>query len=50
MAIRVGLSGLPLAASPGVMTGTGTTEMSFDVGGSITQIPVEVEWTLRPIQ
>jgi hypothetical protein len=49
MAIQVNLPGLPLPASPGVMRGTATATMGFDLGGTLTQIPANVEWTLRPI-
>jgi hypothetical protein len=51
MAIQVNLEGLPLAASPGVMSGTATVEMGFDLDrAGPTQIPATVQWTLRPIQ
>jgi hypothetical protein len=49
MAIMVNLTDLPLAASPGVMRGTATQTMSFDVGGGMVELPATVEWTLRPI-
>jgi hypothetical protein len=52
MTLGFNLAGLPLSASPGVMQGTATAEMAFDLlgEGPGTQIPVNVEWTLRPIQ
>jgi hypothetical protein len=50
MAILVNLTDLPLPASPGVMRGTATQTMPFDVGGQRIELPANVEWTLRPIQ
>jgi hypothetical protein len=49
MGILVNLTGLPLPASPGVMSGTATQTMAFDVGGGMIELPATVEWTLRPI-
>ena len=49
MAIMVNLTDLPLPASPGVMRGTATQTMNFDVGGGMIELPANVEWTLRPI-
>jgi hypothetical protein len=49
MGIQLNLEALPLSASPGVMQGTATTTMQFDLGGTITEVPANVEWTLRPI-
>ena len=49
MAILVNLTDLPLPASPGVMRGTATQTMRFDVGGGMIELPANVEWTLRPI-
>lgn len=50
MGIGVGLTGLPLPATPGVMRGTATQTMRFDVAGQMIEMPANVEWTLRPIQ
>jgi hypothetical protein len=49
MVIQMNLSDLPLPASPGVMTGSATVPMQFDLDGRLTEIPASVEWTLRPI-
>jgi hypothetical protein len=49
MEILVNLTDLPLPVSPGVMSGTATQTMRFDVGGGMIDLPANVEWTLRPI-
>jgi hypothetical protein len=49
MGIVVNLADLPLPASPGVMRGTATQTMRFDVAGGMIDLPATVEWTLRPI-
>jgi hypothetical protein len=49
MAISMNVSGLPLPSNPGVMNGTATVPMQFDLGGRRVEIEADVEWTLRPI-
>jgi hypothetical protein len=43
------VSGQPLPASPGTIRGTTTSPMQFRIGDFDGELPVTVEWTLRPI-
>ncbi|MGE0161444.1 MAG: DUF4412 domain-containing protein [Gemmatimonadales bacterium] len=49
MGVMMNLTDLPLPASPGVIRGTATQTMPFDVAGAMLDLPATVEWTLRPI-
>jgi hypothetical protein len=43
------LTGLPLAASPGAMSGTNTVPMRFRFGRFEGELDATVQWTLRPM-
>jgi hypothetical protein len=43
------LTGLPLPAGPGAMSGTNTVPMRFQIGGFDGELDATVQWTLRPM-